>query len=370
MERSRQQTSLRRQQGTEIQVRFRCSHTTTLLLTTFSPEDSVVSQRCTCAVHIRAHTIKRINCVCVMCVRESVCFLLLLLARLFHQVFVVLVVCPEQLVPPGEGGGVVAHEVHVVEVMEASAGVEGDEVERIERNVVTTVNVDGLQETEGNPGPQQHHVVTEDHDADEEAGSQDQSLGRVCVLGLHAERGSELMVDLVDVFVDTPVVQRPMQEVVPGVLNHSTAKTLGQQVGPAGHGVPVVGDVEELSEVVGATDERQLDAEVVEQQHLETLPLFLPSLRLVLLDLILLHEGQELEQEARHTEQEVDELVNDERSPGGDLELGVVVQHVIPGLLQRGLEGVGRQHCVYVLHCQVRRAQDVGCAVDFHVDEG
>jgi len=272
-----------------------------------------------------------------VCVRV----LLLLLALLFQQVFLVLAVCLEQLVPPGERGGVVAHEVHVVEVMEASASVERDEMERIQRNVITTVNVDGFQETEGNPGPQKHHVVTEDHDTDEEARSQDQSLGRVCILGLHAERRSKLMVDLVDVFVDATVVQGPMKEVVPGVLDHSTAKTLSQQVGPAGHRVPVVGDVEELSEVVRATDEGQLDAEMIEQQHLETLPLFLPSLRPVLLDLILLHEGQELEQEARKAEQEVDELVNEERAPGGDLELGVVVQHVAPGLLQRGLEGVG-----------------------------
>ena len=53
------------------------------------------------------------------------------------------------------------------------------------------VNVDGFQETEGNPGPQKHHVVTEDHDTDEEASSQDQSLGWVCILGLHAERRLE-----------------------------------------------------------------------------------------------------------------------------------------------------------------------------------
>ncbi len=49
-----------------------------------------------------------------------------------------LVVRVQQLVPPGEGGGVVPDEVHVVEVMETGAGVERDQVERVQRDVVTT----------------------------------------------------------------------------------------------------------------------------------------------------------------------------------------------------------------------------------------
>lgn len=50
------------------------------------------------------------------------------------------------------------------------------------------MDVDGLQQTEGHPGPQEEHVVTEDHDADEETGSQDESLGGMSVFRLHAER--------------------------------------------------------------------------------------------------------------------------------------------------------------------------------------
>lgn len=51
---------------------------------------------------------------------------------------------------------------------------------------------------------------------------------------------------------------------------------------PARHGVPVIGDAEVFCEVVCATDERQLDAEVIEKEHLKTLPLLLPCLRFVL----------------------------------------------------------------------------------------
>lgn len=84
------------------------------------------------------------------------------------------------------------------------------------------------------------------------------------------------------------------------------------------------------------------------------------------MDLVFLHEGHELEEESWQAEQEVDELVDDERPPGGNLELGVVVHHVAPGVFQGGLEGVFRQHCIDVLHRQVGRAQDVCCAVRRH----
>lgn len=42
----------------------------------------------------------------------------------------------------------------------------------------------------------------------------------------------ELVVDFVDVFVDPAVMQQPVQEVVPGVLNHGATKTLSQDVRP------------------------------------------------------------------------------------------------------------------------------------------
>lgn len=63
--------------------------------------------------------------------------LLLLLDILFLHVLVVLTVGPQQLVPPGERGGVVPDKVHVVEVMETGTGVERDQVERVPRDVIT-----------------------------------------------------------------------------------------------------------------------------------------------------------------------------------------------------------------------------------------
>lgn len=174
------------------------------------------------------------------------------------------------------------------------------------------VDIDGLQQAEGHPGPQEEHMVTEDHDTDEKSSSQDDSLCRMSIFGLHTEWSSKLVVDFVDVFVDLAVMQQAMEEIVPGIFNSCTAKTLNQDIWPAWHGVPVIRNVEIFCEVISPTDQRQLDAEVVEQQHLETSPLFLPCLWFVLLDLVFLHEGHELEEEARQTKQKVDELVDNE----------------------------------------------------------
>lgn len=154
------------------------------------------------------------------------------------------------------------------------------------------MDINGLQQAESHPGPQEEDVVTEDHDADEETSSQDECLSGMGVLCLHAKwrledsretvmktraclcvSGQfftcvliivwliinstvkrctrkcwisvylydhvcfpycELMVDFVDVFVDPAVVKQTVEEVVPGVLNNSAAKTLSQEVRPGG----------------------------------------------------------------------------------------------------------------------------------------
>lgn len=67
----------------------------------------------------------------------SLCISLLLLLVHLVRVLVVLAVCIQQLVPPSEGGSVVAHKVHVMEVVETAAGVERDQVERVPGDVVT-----------------------------------------------------------------------------------------------------------------------------------------------------------------------------------------------------------------------------------------
>lgn len=64
--------------------------------------------------------------------------LLLFLVSLFLHVFVVLAVSVQKLIPPGEGGCIVPNEVHVMEVMETGTSIEWDQVEWVQRDVVTT----------------------------------------------------------------------------------------------------------------------------------------------------------------------------------------------------------------------------------------
>lgn len=132
------------------------------------------------------------------------------------------------------------------------------------------MDIDGLQQAEGHPGPQEEHMVAEDHDTNEETSSQDESLCRMSIFCLHTKRSlkggrnsvvhikqteqpdtvtlflflssleyfthSELMVNFVDVFVDLAVMQQAMEEVVPSVFNNCTAKTLSKDIRPAGVG--------------------------------------------------------------------------------------------------------------------------------------
>lgn len=52
--------------------------------------------------------------------------------------FLILGVSVEKSVPPGERRSIVAHKIHVVEVMETSSSVEWNQMQGVQRNVVTT----------------------------------------------------------------------------------------------------------------------------------------------------------------------------------------------------------------------------------------
>lgn len=81
-------------------------------------------------LRVAASSLLLANQVCVLPERSTLLFLL-------EHVLVILVVCIQQLVPPHEGGGIVPDEVHVMEVVETGTGVERDEVEGVQRDVIT-----------------------------------------------------------------------------------------------------------------------------------------------------------------------------------------------------------------------------------------
>lgn len=153
------------------------------------------------------------------------------------------------------------------------ASVERDEMQRVERKIVATVDVNGLQQTQRHPGPEQDDMIAEEHDPDEEARAEDERFQRVRVLGLHPEGSLELVMDFVDVFINPLVVQEAVQEIVPGVLNHGTAEAPRHDPVPTWHSFPIIRNTEKLCEIISSTNQRKLNAEVVKEEPFQTLPL-------------------------------------------------------------------------------------------------
>lgn len=63
-----------------------------------------------------------------------------LFPKLLHlfNIGMILGVCPKDSIPPCEGGCVIPNEVHVVEIVVPRTRIKGDEVQWVDRNVITT----------------------------------------------------------------------------------------------------------------------------------------------------------------------------------------------------------------------------------------
>lgn len=208
----------------------------------------------------------------------------------------VLPVRAKDLVPPGEGGSVVAIEVEVVEVMEFGTGIERDEMENVEPGyVVAAVHVNRFKQAHSNPHPQEEHMVAQQHNANEETESKDQSFSRMGILRCHAKWSLEVMVNLVDKLVDATIMERKVQKIVPCVLNDSTTECTQSQVPPRWHVIPVIRDVEELGEGVRSYNQWGLDNKMVEHKQPEAFPLLICCFRFVPLNFVFSREGKELE---------------------------------------------------------------------------
>mmetsp|Transcript_46126 Transcript_46126/g.114695 ORF Transcript_46126/g.114695 Transcript_46126/m.114695 type:complete len:202 (-) Transcript_46126:147-752(-) len=151
------------------------------------------------------------------------------------------------------------------------------------------------------------------------------------ILGLHAERCLELVVHFVDEFVHALAVQPRVQKVVPGVLDYRTTQHLRNQLVPFWQSFVFVWDSEHFGEEVGACNQRRLDDELVEHEHLEALPL--QSKRLLLLTLYfppVLNDRHELVQEPRQAVHKVHHLVHQHAAKEGYLPLAEPTQHRMP----------------------------------------
>jgi len=167
-------------------------------------------------------------------------------------VFAVLVVGAADEVPPAEGGRVVVGERHVVEIVVLSARPERNNVVQRPGEVVATVCIDGLEETENDPCVHRDDVkvggeVAVDEGSEDRASTKDEDLCRVCVLGGETEGCGVLVMDLVDVAVEGAVVERLVGNEVEEVLKEEEQEDLGSHGLEGGERNAVGGHAEGLS---------------------------------------------------------------------------------------------------------------------------
>ena len=127
------------------------------------------------------------------------------------DIVVILVVGTHDIVAPTEGSGKIVHERHVVEIVVISTSPEGEDVLERPREIVTTVSINGLEETEDDPDVHGEDVeVASAKDVEnrtsDRPSTEDEDLGWMCVLSSKAEGSRVFVVNFVNVLVHgTPV---------------------------------------------------------------------------------------------------------------------------------------------------------------------
>jgi len=71
-------------------------------------------------------------------------------------------------------------------------------------------------------------MCAEGHDSDEKTHSQDESFQRVRVLGSHAKWSLEIVVYFMDKLVDSAVMERTMEEIMPSVFYQGASQHLSR----------------------------------------------------------------------------------------------------------------------------------------------
>ena len=127
------------------------------------------------------------------------------------HILMILVVGPHDVVAPTEGGREVVHKSHVVEIVVISTGPEGENVLERPREIVSTVSIDGLEETEDDPDVHGEDVEVAgakdiENWTSDCPSTEDEDFCWMGVLSSKTEGGRVLVVNFVDVLVHgTPV---------------------------------------------------------------------------------------------------------------------------------------------------------------------
>jgi len=165
-------------------------------------------------------------------------------------------------------------------------GPEGQDVAQGPREVVTAVGINGLEETQDDPEVHGDEVELASHGNPDDrrannAESEKHDLDRGGILGGQAEGGAVGVVQLVDGLVERAVVQRPMEPVVPGILNNEEDDNLHSNL-PGGRERSAVAHAEVGCDRMEKPDLRELDGAVADKDEGGAFELFLPGRYLLL----------------------------------------------------------------------------------------
>ena len=217
----------------------------------------------------------------------------------------------------------------MVEIVVHGAAPEGDEVGGVPREVVPAVILNRLPQSNEEPRPERHHVLSEKEGTQQGSDAQEERLDGVSVLRGDPEGVRVLVVDLVHVLVHALVVQSAVDPVKVKILDDEESRELPREVSDRGQGQGH-GEPEELRHPVEQQLHGELDEHVREEKALEALRDHGAVRLLFGLDLVLVEVRDLVEHQPRDPRAEVDELVEHERQRPRDHERREVIQHDAP----------------------------------------
>mmetsp|Transcript_156842 Transcript_156842/g.503415 ORF Transcript_156842/g.503415 Transcript_156842/m.503415 type:complete len:413 (+) Transcript_156842:1371-2609(+) len=237
----------------------------------------------------------------------------------------------EDAVPPQERRCIVAVEELVMPVVLSSAAVAWNQMQQVEREVVARMGVISHEQAHVQPGPHERQVVGEKHARKEEAEAQDDRLDRVLVLRIRREWRLVGVVDLVNVLVDTPVVQSSVAEVDPSIVNDQREGETPSHVPKSWHGLEGVWNRKVLNEEILPSNERQLHEQLRGKDvDKDVVPLPHRRRSFVRLDLEALQLRRVLNHDGPHVEKERQCDVQERRAAHRNLQQTKVARHPTP----------------------------------------
>ena len=190
---------------------------------------------------------------------------------------------------------------------------EGHPVVHRDREVVTGVSVNGLEEPHGDPDVDSQDVKVLGKSAEEErsadgTSSENEDFERMSVLSGETKGRREFVMLLVDVLVEWTPMQSSMHPVVIHVFKEEEETNLPRHRSPVREGHRVGGKSEVLAKRVEGPNLRQLDCEMSQENVLCALPLLSRCGNSVFLDLVFAHRWHRVDDDPGNGSAKVDDF--------------------------------------------------------------